>query len=230
MSNEPSRIAARSCGVRPSGTISESAPTWVAGSQRPAKRQPSAASTQSTTFGSRSTSWLAAGLDPALGDPVDPGGQAGDPQDVGRAAFEEVGELRGWVSLAESPPVPPSRQARGWPGGRRRGRRCRSGRTGPCGRGRRGGRSAWPSGRSALPRPTARRRPGTRPRPGGRSGRWPRSAGPCPGRWRRGSARPAGSCRVEGRADVLGVEVAVRRGDPGQRDRRRPSPACGAAG
>ena len=109
-----SRIAPSSCGVRPSGTISESAPTCVAGSQRPATVQPSAASAQSTTCWSRLTSCSRAASTPPLGDPVDARDQPGDPHDVGRPAFEQVGKLlRHRLARRVATRAPPRARGRG---------------------------------------------------------------------------------------------------------------------
>ena len=93
MSKLVSRIAPRSWGASDSGTISESAPTWVVGSQRPATCQPSESRAQSTTCCKQLDLLAPQVLRPALGDPGDPGRQPRDAQDVGRAPFEQVREL-----------------------------------------------------------------------------------------------------------------------------------------
>ena len=133
------------------------------------------------------------GLDPSLGDPANPGEEAGDPEDVGRPAFEEVRELPGLgLTGDESPPVPPSRQAEGvGPGADvQDSGASRAVESLVAGEGQQVDR-AWPSGRSGTrPADWAASTRNKAPWPGGRSGRSPRSAGPSPGRSRRAKAPP----------------------------------------
>ena len=109
---------------------------------------------------------------PALGDPGDAGGQAGDAQHIGRAPFEKIGKcgrLGRARRIAAGAPFAPGPKLCRRCAGRRRARRCRSGRRAPCGRGTPASRSAWRGGRSARHRPTGPRRPGTGRRPRARS-------------------------------------------------------------
>ena len=79
-----------SWGVSDSGTISERAPTWVSGSHRPATCQPSASSRPVDDPLEQLDLVAAQVVRPALGDPGDPRGQAGDAQDVGRARLRDA--------------------------------------------------------------------------------------------------------------------------------------------
>ena len=81
-------------------------------------------------------------------DVLDAGRQAGDAEDVGRAAFEEVGKLarlRLARRIAAGAAFAPG--CRPWRAGRRRERRCRSGPAATCGPGTPAGRCciAWMS-------------------------------------------------------------------------------------
>ena len=192
--------------MRPSGTISESAPTCVAGSQRPATCQPSA---------------VLDPVDDALeqADLVAPDGSRArarrprrrprpGPRRPGRWACRlrgSRGARSGWVSLDESPPVPPSRQARGLG--------ARADVEGPgAGRAVEGlvaGEGEQVDRRGAqVDRDDAGRlrgvdqEQGARPR--GRSARSPRSAGRSRARWRRASGRPARSSGVSARRIASG--------------------------
>ena len=95
--------------------------------------------------------------------------EAGDAEHVGRAAFEEVGELarlrfagRVAAGAALAPGAALARAAR------RTAPRCRSAPAATCGRGTRAGRCAWPARRSAPRRPSGPHRPGRAGRARGR--------------------------------------------------------------
>ncbi len=82
----------RSWGTNEGGTTSESAPTWLSGSQRPATCQSPDASTQSTTCWSKPISWAQA-IGPAILHPGDARRQPGGAEHVRRAAFKSVREV-----------------------------------------------------------------------------------------------------------------------------------------
>ena len=92
MSKLVSRIAPRSCGASPSGVISESAPTWVSWSQRPAIRPAVGIVGPVDHLLEQLDLVPAQVVRPAFGDPGDARGQSGDAEDVGRSAFEKIGE------------------------------------------------------------------------------------------------------------------------------------------
>ena len=139
-----------------------------------------------------------------------PGGQAGDAEDVGRARLRgSRADARAGSRLrvAAGAPLAPGPE----PGARADVEGAGAGRAVEglvAGEGEQVDRRRLQVDRHDA-RPTARRRPGTGPRPRGRSARSPRSAGPCPGRSRRASGRPARVFGVRAPADVLGVEVAL---------------------
>ena len=137
-------------------------------------------------------------LGPMLGNPGDARGEAGDAQHVGRAAFEQVGELSGLSragGVAAGAPLAPGPDPAVGSGAdvkstgagraverlvaRERQHVDRRGAKVDRHHARRLGRVDQEE--SALPR--------------GRSRRWPRSAGRSPARWRRESSRRAWSRR-----------------------------------
>ena len=125
-----------------SGTTSESAPTWRVGvpaaGDLPAVGEPRPSRQRAW---SRSTSWRRMVSGPRSATQAMPAARPATPRTFGVPLRGSREDSSGCVSLDESPPVPPSRQAGASAAGRRRARRCRSGRRATCGRGTRAGRS-----------------------------------------------------------------------------------------
>ena len=111
----------------PSGTTRERAPTWRSGSQAPAIRQPSAFSAQSTTRWRSATSWHRRVSGSWSTTHLIPASRPATPSTFGVPPSRKYGMISGWVSVFESPPVPPSRHRRAWPRPHIEGRRCRVG-------------------------------------------------------------------------------------------------------